>query len=500
LSSLDRINMLKRLIKEAKSIENWQQEIYTMLHNINGSWITSGDIAWARISANFPRTIAELLSDHNLENHPLSILPRMDLAHMPLGASGYFLKGQGTSDPVYALLTAADIPSLDASKITSGRFPMARMPDGLAGRYLRAGGSGVDPAYAVPSFGEISGTITDAQHGSRGSGLHADSHARLHALDSASDHSGTITDAQHGDKTGIPFAHHGDWAHYGKIPRTAPTGAADRAYVDGDNLWVHDGTAWVLQATKNWDNLINKPSTFPPSAHASSHEYGGADLVRNLDYLAIGGTTVIDTYRRLVGLASVYQHLNPTSTGAYDLGSSTYRWRHAYFAGRAFFWNATGARQYDVFSDNGAFSIRDDTAGIIRHAILYGPTTGSEQFRWYNTPGAVKMYLNYEGDLVIDGTYNTYSPEFPSEWTDKDYAKFVRMQVSKPHPKRSEKGEKICICGKEGVCAEHLAEFNERYARDIGALATASGKLVLNLLDRIEKLEREVETLKAKVD
>jgi hypothetical protein len=43
-----------------------------------------------------------------------------------------------------------------------------------------------------------------------------------------------------------------------------------------------------------WSNIPDKPSSFPPSAHASSHEYGGSDLVRNLDYLAIRGTEVID--------------------------------------------------------------------------------------------------------------------------------------------------------------------------------------------------------------
>jgi len=55
---------------------------------------------------------------------------------------------------------------------------------------------GADPL----ALASIAGIITDAQHGSRGSGLHADSHVRLHALDSALDHSGVITDAQHGSR------------------------------------------------------------------------------------------------------------------------------------------------------------------------------------------------------------------------------------------------------------------------------------------------------------
>jgi hypothetical protein len=90
---------------------------------------------------------------------------------------------------------------------------------------------------------------------------------------------GVITDSQHGTKTTIPFAHHGDWGHHGTIPTSAPAGGAGRCYVDGSNLYVHDGTSWVRQATKDWNNLINKPSTFPPSAHASSHASGGSDPI-----------------------------------------------------------------------------------------------------------------------------------------------------------------------------------------------------------------------------
>ena len=43
-------------------------------------------------------------------------------------------------------------------------------------------------------------TIDDTHHGSRGSALHADSHDRQHALDSAPDHTGTINDTQHGNR------------------------------------------------------------------------------------------------------------------------------------------------------------------------------------------------------------------------------------------------------------------------------------------------------------
>lgn len=86
-------------------------------------------------------------------------------------------------------------------------------------------------------------------------------------------------------------------------------------------------------STPFWTNIPDKPSTYPPNAHASSHEYGGSDLVRNLDYLAIRGTTVIDTSRRLQNIASIYQHLLPTSDNSYDLGSSTSRWKNLFLSG-----------------------------------------------------------------------------------------------------------------------------------------------------------------------
>jgi hypothetical protein len=278
---------------------------------------------------------------------------RLSLSRIPTSATAnrFLVVRTANADPTYDVITAADIPGLDASKIVSGRFTVSRLPDGTSGYVLVGQGTGYDMAWR-----DISGIA------------------------------GTITDTQHGTKTGIPFAHHGDWGHYGKIPTSAPTGAAERAYVDSANLYVHDGTSWVLRATKDWNNLINKPSTFPPSthasthasggsdpvsldasqitsgrlslsriptsatanrvlvvrtanadptydqvdwntdiknipstfppsAHASTHEYGGTDLVRNLDYLAIRGTTVIDSSRNLTNIASA------TVSGAADVGS-----------------------------------------------------------------------------------------------------------------------------------------------------------------------------------
>jgi len=52
----------------------------------------------------------------------------------------------------------ADAASLAAAQVTSGRFGMARMPDGTSGYVLTAQGAGNNPAYAAPS-GVPSGLI-----------------------------------------------------------------------------------------------------------------------------------------------------------------------------------------------------------------------------------------------------------------------------------------------------------------------------------------------------
>ncbi|GAI95447.1 unnamed protein product, partial [marine sediment metagenome] len=178
LNVLERINLLKKMVKEAEKIVNWQEDIYTALHNIDAAWVVSGILAlaripnidWGRISANFPRTIAELLSDHNLANHPLAIIPVMNWAHI----SGLFprtiaalLSDHNLANHPLAIIPTMDdghipnletlsyggafavaqIPGLPASRITSGQFPLSRMPRAASGLFLEGNGLAANPIY-----------------------------------------------------------------------------------------------------------------------------------------------------------------------------------------------------------------------------------------------------------------------------------------------------------------------------------------------------------------
>jgi len=114
----DRDEIFPLLPSELPLVEDLENELPIPL-----IWIPELD--WDHIDDIFPRAMADLLSDHNLANHPLAILPRMDLAHMPRGTLDYFLKGTGVgTDPVYSLLVATDIPELNWGHI-EGIFPLA---------------------------------------------------------------------------------------------------------------------------------------------------------------------------------------------------------------------------------------------------------------------------------------------------------------------------------------------------------------------------------------
>lgn len=54
-------------------------------------------------------------------------------------------------------IAVAGVPDLPASKITSGQFPLSRMPRGDSGKGLVGKGTGVDPAYEYVAHAKAGG-------------------------------------------------------------------------------------------------------------------------------------------------------------------------------------------------------------------------------------------------------------------------------------------------------------------------------------------------------
>ena len=114
-------------------------------------------------------------------------------------------------------------------------------------------------------------TIDDTHHGSRGSGLHADSHARQHALDSAADHTGTITDTQHGNRgSGLHADSH---ARQHNMDSASDHGAG----VAGDMLRAGAGGAWERLAIGASGQLLTVSGGLPVWADAPAVAVHGND-------------------------------------------------------------------------------------------------------------------------------------------------------------------------------------------------------------------------------
>jgi hypothetical protein len=103
------------------------------------------------------------------------------LARMPRGNDGKYIRGYGTGfDPMYASISAADVPDLPTSKITSGKFLLARLPEGTAGYVLEAEGGGFDPMYVNPN-GRYQPAGHSHSHGSLSGIGPNDHHAQSHS-------------------------------------------------------------------------------------------------------------------------------------------------------------------------------------------------------------------------------------------------------------------------------------------------------------------------------
>ena len=129
-------------------------------------------------------------------------------------------------------------------------------------------------------------TIDDAHHGNRGAGLHADSHARQHALDSAADHTGTITDAQHGNRGAGLHADSHDRAH------DMDSASDHNAATLGDLLRAGAGGAWEILGIDVDGKVLTVVAGLPAWADAPAVAVHGNEK-HDPDFYPLDGTEVL---------------------------------------------------------------------------------------------------------------------------------------------------------------------------------------------------------------
>ncbi len=128
--------------------------------------------------------------------------------------------------------------------------------------------------------------IDDTHHGARGADLHADSHARQHALSDALDHTGEITDAQHGARGADLHADSHAREH-------SMVSAADHSAATlGDLLRAATAGAWEILAIGTAGQLLTVVAgqaawTDPPAVAEHGNEK------HDPDFYPLDGTEVL---------------------------------------------------------------------------------------------------------------------------------------------------------------------------------------------------------------
>lgn len=128
--------------------------------------------------------------------------------------------------------------------------------------------------------------IDDTHHGARGADLHADSHARQHALSDALDHTGEITDTQHGVRGADLHADSHARAH-------SMVSAADHSAATlGDLLRAGAAGAWEILAIGTNGQLLTIVAGQPAWTDAPAVAIHGNEK-HDPDFYPLDGTEVL---------------------------------------------------------------------------------------------------------------------------------------------------------------------------------------------------------------
>ena len=128
--------------------------------------------------------------------------------------------------------------------------------------------------------------IDDTHHGSRAADLHADSHARQHALSDALDHTGEITDTQHGNRAADLHADSHARQH-------AMVSAPDHSAATlGDLLRAGAAGAWEVLAIGAGGQILTVVAGNPAWADAPAVAIHGNEK-HDPDFYPLDGTEVL---------------------------------------------------------------------------------------------------------------------------------------------------------------------------------------------------------------
>jgi hypothetical protein len=162
----------------------------------------------------------------------------------------------------------------------------------------------------------------------------------------------------------------------------------------------------------------------------------------------------------------------------------------------------SGNRKIKFWAEGGTVFAGDVTAHNVNPDTSNTYGCGGGDNYW---AGVVTNMLYYKGVSMFG-----CAKELSDQIVDRKFANvedaiaLIKHETSKDwrHLKYGQKdGTVVCTCGKEvewasgqpQVCPEHQTEWEDRYLLKTGDLIEASAKVIPHLLDRIEKLEKQID-------